>query len=407
MSDLETRLVSANFMRIHRSHLINLEYVTSIEPYEEQIAIGRKTLRQRQGATDTELEYAALDVNLGMLFSNVVMYFIILSTAATLFKSGKTDIQSATDAAQALRPLAGRAAEALLAIGLIGAGFLAVPILTGSSAYAVAEAFGWKHGLDKHPECAKEFYVLIAVVSTVLGMLINFGGINPIKALFWTAVINGFLAPPLLVLIMMISNNQQVMGKRVNSRLLNILGWITVTVMSAADQTMPPICPGSSSAPSAGQTKRSNRTVPLGPKGVAILSGLAPEKVNPEMLIFGTRNGTPLSRRNLMNRQLTPTCEQLGLKGVNWHWLRHANATLLDSVGTPLSTTQALLGHSSAKITSEIYLHSIPADARNAVVKVENLIEDAKPKSESGSEVIGPTRTQVFETAELASSLIQ
>ncbi len=216
---------------------------TTISPYmffwqsnqevEEQIAIGRKTLRQRKGATDAELQYAALDVNLGMLFSNVVMYFIILSTAATLFKAGKTDIQTATDAAQALRPLAGRAAEALLAIGLIGAGFLAVPILTGSSAYAVAEAFGWKHGLDKRPERAKEFYVLIAV-STAIGMLMNFVGVNPIKALFWTAVINGFLAPPLLVLIMMISNNKQVMGKRVNGRLLNVLGWTTVAVMSVA-----------------------------------------------------------------------------------------------------------------------------------------------------------------------------
>jgi Mn2+/Fe2+ NRAMP family transporter len=136
-----------------------------------------------------------------MLLSNVVMYFIILSTAATLFKAGKTDTQSAADAALALRPLAGHAAEALLAIGLIGSGFLAVPILTGSSAYAVAEAFGWKHGFDKHPSRAKEFYWLTAV-STLLGMLINFAGINPVKALFWTDVINGFLAPPLLILIL-------------------------------------------------------------------------------------------------------------------------------------------------------------------------------------------------------------
>jgi integrase len=148
------------------------------------------------------------------------------------------------------------------------------------------------------------------------------------------------------------------------------------------------------------KTKRSNRTIPLGPSRV-------PEKPNPDALIFGTRLETPLSRRNLMNRQLTPTCEALGLKGVNWHWLRHANASLLDSVGTPLSTTQALLGHSSAKITSEIYLHSVPVDARNAVVKVEDLIENAKPESERESEIIGPNRTQVLETAELASSLIQ
>ena len=188
----------------------------SNQEVEEQIAIGRTKLRQRQGATDAELKYAALDVNIGMLASNVVMYFIILSTGATLFKAGKTQIQSATDAAEALRPLAGRGAEALLAVGLIGAGFLAVPILTGSSAYAVAESFGWKHGLDRRPRQAKAFYGLIAL-STLLGAMLNFVGINPVKALFWTAVINGFLAPPLLVLILFVANNSKIMGARVNS----------------------------------------------------------------------------------------------------------------------------------------------------------------------------------------------
>jgi Mn2+/Fe2+ NRAMP family transporter len=216
---------------------------TTISPYmffwqsnqevEEEIAAGRKTLSQRKGATDADLKYAALDVNLGMLVSNIVMYFIILSTAATLFKAGKTEIQSAAEAAQALRPLAGRAAEALLALGLIGSGFLAVPILTGSSAYAVAEAFGWKHGFDRRPEHAKEFYWLIAA-STIFGMLINFAGINPMKALFLTAVINGFLAPPLLVLIMKVSNNREIMGQQVNGKWLNLTGWFTAAVMSAA-----------------------------------------------------------------------------------------------------------------------------------------------------------------------------
>lgn len=216
---------------------------TTISPYmffwqsnqevEEEIAAGRKTLSQRKGATDAELKYAALDVNLGMLISNTVMYFIILSTAATLFKAGKTDIKGAAEAAQALRPLAGRAAEALLALGLIGTGFLAVPILTGSSAYAVAEAFGWRHGFDKRPKNAKGFYWLIAA-STLVGMLINFAGINPMKALFITAVINGFLAPPLLVLIINVSNNPQIMGKRVNGKLLNFAGWTTAAIMLAA-----------------------------------------------------------------------------------------------------------------------------------------------------------------------------
>jgi integrase len=151
------------------------------------------------------------------------------------------------------------------------------------------------------------------------------------------------------------------------------------------------------------KTKRSNRTIPLGPKGLAILSSLKPEALNPEALIFATRRGTPLSRRNLMKRQLTPTCKSIGLEGVNWHWLRHANATLLDSVGTPLSTTQALLGHSSPEITRDIYLHSIPADARNAVEKIERLVEASKPESE----IIGPNRTQVLETAEVVTPLIQ
>ena len=216
---------------------------TTISPYlffwqadqevEEEISMGRRTLKQRSGATDAELKYAKWDTNIGMFFSNVVMYFIILATAATLFKAGKTNIQSATDAAQALRPLAGDGAYFLLALGLIGAGFLAVPILTGSAAYAVAEAFGWRHSLDAKPRRAKPFYAVIAA-STLIGMLINFLGINPISALFWTAVINGFLAPPLLVVIMLIANDRKIMGDRVNGLGINILGWTTAAVMFAA-----------------------------------------------------------------------------------------------------------------------------------------------------------------------------
>lgn len=216
---------------------------TTISPYlffwqanqevEEEISMGRMTVAQRKGASDAEMKYAAWDVNLGMLFSNAVMYFIILATAATLYKAGRRDIRSATDAAQALRPLAGDGAYILLALGLIGAGFLAVPILTGSSAYAVAEAFGGKYGFNEKPGRAKLFYGVIAA-STLVGMLINFVGINPIRALFWTAVINGFLAPPLLVIIMMIANNRRVMGQRVNGLWSNILGWAATAVMFAA-----------------------------------------------------------------------------------------------------------------------------------------------------------------------------
>jgi NRAMP (natural resistance-associated macrophage protein)-like metal ion transporter len=220
---------------------------TTISPYlffwqssqevEEQVQMGRVRLWQRQGATDTELKYAAMDVNTGMILSNVVMYFIILGTAATLHVAGKTDIQSAAEAAEALRPLAGDAAGALLALGLIGAGFLAVPILTGSAAYALSEAFGWKYGLDRNPAKAKQFYGVI-VVATLVGMLINFIGINPIDALFWTAVINGFVAPPLLVLIMLVANNRRVMGERVNGRGLNLLGCLATVVMFAAAAAM-------------------------------------------------------------------------------------------------------------------------------------------------------------------------
>lgn len=216
---------------------------TTISPYlffwqadqevEEEERLGRKRLWQRVGATNDELAYAAKDVNIGMFFSNVVMYFIILATAATLFKSGKTDIQSATDAAQALRPIAGPACSILLAVGLIGAGFLAVPILTASGAYAVSEMVGWRYGLDERPERAPQFYGLIAA-STLAGMLINFVGINPIQALFWTAVINGFLAPPLMVVIMLVGNSRKIMGDRVNTPLLNVLGWAATLAMFAA-----------------------------------------------------------------------------------------------------------------------------------------------------------------------------
>jgi len=172
-------------------------------------------------------------VSIGMFFSNVVMYFIILATAATLFKAGNTNIQSAADAAQALKPLAGGSASLLLALGLIGTGFLGVPILTGSSAYAVTQAFGGRYGFNQKVGQAKLFYGVIAI-STLVGVLINFVGINPIKALFFAAVINGFLAPPLLIVIMLIANNRKVMKGRVNGRWANILGWTTTLVMFAA-----------------------------------------------------------------------------------------------------------------------------------------------------------------------------
>ncbi len=216
---------------------------TTISPYlffwqanqeaEEITASGRKGFWRRRRVTDGELEYAFWDVNIGMFLSNAVMFFIILTTAATLHRAGKTDIETAADAAEALRPLAGEGAFVLMALGLIGTGFLAVPILTGSGAYAVAETFGWKCGLDEKPSRAKEFYLVMAAC-TFVALLINFLGIPAVKALFWTSVINGLLSPPLLIVIMLIANNGAIMGKRKNSMTLNVFGWLTTALMFAA-----------------------------------------------------------------------------------------------------------------------------------------------------------------------------
>jgi NRAMP (natural resistance-associated macrophage protein)-like metal ion transporter len=216
---------------------------TTISPYlffwqasqevEEQISIGRRHLRQRQGASRFELKYALWDTMAGMVFSEIVAYFIILATGATLFVAGKTDVASATDAAQALRPLAGDASVLLFAIGLIGSGVLAVPILTGAAAYGVSEAFGWRSGLNRKPTRAPQFYVVI-IAATLVGMAINFLGINPITALVLSAVLNGLIAPPLLVLVMVVSNNRAAMGERTNGRLLNVVGWVTTIVMGVA-----------------------------------------------------------------------------------------------------------------------------------------------------------------------------
>jgi Mn2+/Fe2+ NRAMP family transporter len=232
-------------VRFDHDYLLTLVAIlgTTISPYlffweaseevEEEFSEGRKRLMQRKGATDAELNQAKWDTLVGMFFCNIVFYFVILAAAATLHASGKTDIQTAVDAAQALRPLVGSAATYLFAIGIIGSGFLAVPVLAGSSAYAIAESFGWKYGLDTKPKHAKQFYGVIAI-STFIGALINFIGINPIAALFWTAVINGVLAPPLLVIIMIVSNNKKIMGSNVNGRFTNFVGWTAAIIMFAA-----------------------------------------------------------------------------------------------------------------------------------------------------------------------------
>jgi len=216
---------------------------TTISPYlffwqssvevEEQIDMGRTTKKSRQGASPAELRYSAIDVNIGMGFSNLIMYFIILATALTLFKAGKTDIKSAADAAEALKPLLGDFAGIIFAAGMIGAGLLAIPILSGSAAYAIAEAFGWRYGLDTHWSRAKPFYAVI-VLATALGVAINFVGINPIDALFYTAVLNGIVAPPLLVLVMLAARNPKVMSDQTIGPLLTTLGWIATAGMFVA-----------------------------------------------------------------------------------------------------------------------------------------------------------------------------
>lgn len=216
---------------------------TTISPYlffwqtsqevEEQIAMGRTRLWQRQGATARELKDAAWDVDVGMLFSNVVMYFIILATAATLHRTGQTHIDTAAQAAEALRPLTGQAAYILMALGLIGSGLLAVPILTTSGAYAVCETFGWEWGLDKKLRGGKHFYLVIGA-STIAALFIDYLGIKPMSMLLWSAVINGFLAPPLMLLIMLIGNNPKIMGKRVNGLTVNVLGWAATALMVMA-----------------------------------------------------------------------------------------------------------------------------------------------------------------------------
>lgn len=216
---------------------------TTISPYlffwqasqevDAQIQMGRRRLWQRQGASRTELKFALWDTVTGMVFSELVAYFIILATGATLFIAGKHNVSSAADVAEALRPIAGDLSGFLLAVGLIGAGVLAVPVLTASAAYGVAGALDWKSGLTRDLTHAPLFYGVI-VVATAVGVGINFLGIDPMAALVGSAVINGLLAPPILVLVMLLANNREVMGERTNGRWLNAFGWSTTIAMSAA-----------------------------------------------------------------------------------------------------------------------------------------------------------------------------
>lgn len=174
-----------------------------------------------------------MDIDVGMLFSNVVMFFIILTTGAVLFKAGIRQIDTVGQAAQALEPLTGKLTYLLFALGVIGTGFLAIPVLAGSLSYILAETFNWKEGLDKKFHEAKGFYVTL-IVSLVVGLSLEFLGISPIKALIYTAVLYGLTAPVLIAIIMHICNNKNVMGEFTNKRWSNVLGSITFVLMSVA-----------------------------------------------------------------------------------------------------------------------------------------------------------------------------
>jgi NRAMP (natural resistance-associated macrophage protein)-like metal ion transporter len=215
---------------------------TTISPYlffwqaAEEVEEGRKkgeTVADAKGATAGELRSARADTMAGMFFSNLIMYFIILTTAATLHAHGHTDITTARQAAEALRPLAGNWAYLLFTLGLIGTGMLGVPVLVGSCAYAVAEGAVWRGSMSDKPKTARKFYGVMTV-AMVLGMVLNYLGFNAVKMLFWSAVINGLLAPPLILLVILLTSSKKVMGQQTNPALLRYLGWATFAVMMAA-----------------------------------------------------------------------------------------------------------------------------------------------------------------------------
>jgi NRAMP (natural resistance-associated macrophage protein)-like metal ion transporter len=217
---------------------------TTISPYlffwqssqevEHEKSMGRRMLVQREGATKREIIDRKLDVGIGTFFSNLVMYFIILTAAVTLHQNGVTQIETSKQAAEALRPLAGSLAYFLYTAGLIGVGLLAIPTLAGSAAYAFAETFKWREGLDLPFKSAQPFYIVL-IVSTLFGIAMDFLNINPVKALFWTAVINGVLAPFLLVGILMVASDRQLMQRQPSSWLsLAGVGVITLVMFGAA-----------------------------------------------------------------------------------------------------------------------------------------------------------------------------
>ena len=220
---------------------------TTISPYlffwqssqevEQEKAKGRRMLVQREGATPRELINRKLDVGTGTFFSNFVMYFIILAAAVTLHTHGVTRIETSKQAAEALKPLAGNLAYLLYSVGLIGVGLLAIPTLTGSAAYAFAETFKWREGLDERFSGARAFY-LVLIFSAAVGVAMDFLDINPVRALYWTAVINGLLAPFLLVGILYVASDRKLMTNQPSSILSRVIVGITTLLMFGAAAAM-------------------------------------------------------------------------------------------------------------------------------------------------------------------------
>ena len=209
----------------------------SLEVQEQQAARGEKPLKEAPSQAKKQLEPMRGDTYLGMAFSNVIAFFIILDTAAVLHVHGITDIQTGAQAAEALRPLAGELAFLLFSIGIIGTGLIAVPVLAGSAAYGLAEALQEPIGLERKLHRAKAFYGILAI-ATVLGVALNFIGINPIKALFWSAVINGVAAPPIMIVMMLMTSNKKITGVVRLGTTQKILGWLATVVMFAVAAAM-------------------------------------------------------------------------------------------------------------------------------------------------------------------------
>jgi len=220
---------------------------TTISPYlffwqssqeAEEIANSRhRPIKQEPRSADRQFKRMRFDTLTGMAFSNLISLAIIMAAAATLHRQGIMQIGSAADAAEALRPFAGAFAFALFAIGIVGTGFLAVPVLAGSAAFAVAEIFGWKEGLEYKPQEAAGFYSII-VVASFIGVLIDWSPIDPMRALFWSAVLNGLAAVPLMIAMMVLVSRHKIMGKFTASRALLIFGWAATLVMTLASVAM-------------------------------------------------------------------------------------------------------------------------------------------------------------------------